>query len=471
MVEIATHTYETSRSANSGIKMRDIIYILFRRRWIILAISLPITIMGGLSIFSQTGQFTASANVLVQLSEVDLPRWNITGRNIDYDRELSTLYNMAMSVPVAQRAALTLTDSIPVILTLDPSLVDLTTPLDLQDFLLMGLDVSVVGESSILQFSFSSAHPRISLMAVGALRDAFVDYKINGLKNPHAINYYAEQLNTVRSEIDSLLDLRADVMQKHGYISFKDDLKHMSGQIADLQNQLMAASVNRRTLEIDHNALLSFLDDDPRAFPMGADENRSITLVYWRNMVSKHEDQLNSILTIHTDQSIPAERQRTLLKESLTRLRQEELTYVKSIGMALNSARERESALAEQLRMLRKSTADTPIVYQKISLLDTEITSVRGLLKSLQGKLGEVRLAQLADERISSVELLNVPELTAILSGGKTVVYFVMLVFMGFTLGIVIAFVIDSFDHRIYSPSDVEDSLQLPMFASISKVD
>ncbi len=459
------------KTGAANLSLREIVFTLFRRKWIILVIALPIILLGGLSLFRQTGAYTATAKVVVELIKVDLPQWNTSGRNVDYDRELSTLFNIAMSVPVGEQAALTLADSIPVLKDLDPNLVEMTSEDDLRGFLLEGLSVSVVGESSILEFQFTSVHPRISLMAVGALRNAFMEYQVHGRKNVNAIVYYDEQINTVRSEIDSLLVVRTGIMEASGYSSLKDELRNEVGQFADVENKLMTTITNRRTLEVQYSTLSEYLDRDPREFPGGVDESRSHTLVYWRNMVGKHEDQLNSILSIHTEDSIPVRRQRMLLEGSLARLKQEEISYVASIRVALETTRGKENSLRQQAAELKKRNSRAPLIYQKISLLDVEINSLNDLLRDLQGKRGEVRLSQLADERVSSVVALTEPEMTMILSGGKTIVYFFMIVFFGLALGVVAALIMESMDHRVYVPKDVEDHLQLPVFASVSRKD
>jgi len=409
--------------------------------------------------------------VVVELTKVDLPQWNVNGRSLDYDRELSTLFNIAMSVPVGEKAALALVDSIPIIRELDQNLVGVTSKDDLRDFLVGGLDVSVVGESSILEFRFSSGHSRISLMAVGALRDAFVDYHVHGRKDPRAIAYYSEQMSVVRSEIDSLLGVRGQILSDSGYSSLDDELRYKSGQLSDLENRLLTAIANRQALELEFKTLKAYLDKDPRDFPMGQDESRSHTLVYWRNTVSKYDDQLNSILSIHTDDSIPVRRHRRRLDGAVQSLENEVKTYVESIGVSTELAKQREHLLQVQVMELRERNSEGPKLYHQISLIDVEIVSLRDLLEALQGKWGEVRLNQQADERVSSVVALTDPEMTMILSGGKTIVYFAMIIFLSLALGIVVAFVLDNFDHRIYGPIDVEENLKLPVFASVSRSD
>ncbi|PJA76392.1 hypothetical protein CO151_02715 [bacterium CG_4_9_14_3_um_filter_65_15] len=470
MLGISPETGLTTPGQNTGITLRDVVFILFRRRWVILAISLPIILLGGTSLFRQTGSFTASARVLVELQKVDLPRWDSTGRSIDYDRELSTLYTIAMSNPVALRAAVTLQDSVGVMISLDDNLVDLAQDNNLSDFLLDGLDVSVIGESNILEFRFSSADPRISLMAVGALRDAFVEYQIHGRKDKRAVQFYTEQMNGVRSQIDSLLARRGQALMENQYISLTKDLDHVSGTLADLRNGLNKSWIDRKSLESKFNQLSKYLEEDPRNFPIGFEESRSQTLMYWRNQVSQHDDELARILTVYTKDSDVALRQQDLIRDSVERLSQEEAGFVQSIQVEIQGLKAREEAIRAQIDLLQAKTRNSPLLYQTVSLIDTEIESLRGLFDDIQGKLGEVRLNEFADERVSNVMALTSPQLSSILSGSKTIIYFILLVVFTIALGIVAAFVLDGLDHRVYDPKDVEDHLKLPVFASVTKV-
>jgi uncharacterized protein involved in exopolysaccharide biosynthesis len=471
MRTVETETKSLAPLGVQGLSMRDIVFTLFRRRWIIVVVALPIIIMGGLSLFRQTGAYTAASRVVVELIKVDNPQWNVSGRNIDFDRELSTLFNIAMSVPVAEKAALALQDSIPVIQELDHRLVDLDKGRNLVEYLLENQDASVVGESNILEFSFTAIHPRISLMAVGAQRDAFISYQIYGRKNINAIVYYEEQIGLVRSSIDSLLQVRSSVMVESGYTSLKDDLRNHVGQLSELENELFKAEKNYHTLNVQYQNLKKYLDRDPREFPMGVDESRSHTLVYWRNMVGKHDDEMNRILSVHTKSSLPVERQQRVLVSSLERLHGEEVAYVESIKIAMDTIKGSEEALRRQIAIINVRNSGAPYAYQRISLLDVEINSLRGLMEDLQGKWGEVRISEMADERVSNVNILTEPELVMVLSGGKTVVYFVMIIFFALALGIVAALVLEAMDHRVYVARDVEEHLKLPVFASVTKAD
>ena len=64
---------------NTGITLRDIVFVLFRRRWIVLAIALPIILVGGFGLSRQTGTFTASSRVVMELVRVDSTQMEHSG--------------------------------------------------------------------------------------------------------------------------------------------------------------------------------------------------------------------------------------------------------------------------------------------------------------------------------------------------------------------------------------------------------
>lgn len=460
-----------STSFQTALSPRDIVFVLFRRRWIMLAVAAPIIVLGAVGLLGKTTTSTAATRVVVEFLNVDRPQWNITGRNIDFDRELSTLSNIAMSVSVAEDAAAALMDSLPAIRAMDPNLAQLESKMDLRDLLLGGLDVNIVGESNILEFRHTDPNPKVALMSVGALRSAFIRYENFGRRKHGAVDYYSEQVNVVRAEIDSLLAVRGSILGKAGYSSLEDELRYSTGNAAELENQLRKVQVDRAQLDAEYNLLKGYLDRDPREFPAGPDESRASTLVGWRDLVGKQEDALNSILSVYTDDSVPARRQKALLERSLERLRAEEVAYTESLRLALQSTIQREQTIQTQLDDVQRSNKRLPDVYQQVSMLDSEIKSLRDLLGELQGKWGEVRMNEMADDRVSNIIILTEPELVVALGGGKTIVYLIMMVVLALALGVVGAFIAETVDHRVYIPRQVEENLKLPVFASISKVE
>lgn len=471
MAKTQTESRLPVKYEREGISLRNLATVLFRRRWVILAISLPLIIIGGVSLFGQAGTYTASATVVVELEKVEIPKWNPNLLKVDYNRVLNTYVQSAMSQQVAAAAAVTLQDSIPVMIGIDETLLELQEPGILQEYLLDGLDVSVIGESAILDLRYTSTAPRISLMAVDALRSAFLDFQVHGSKSSEAVGYYEEQVVAVRAVSDSLLTHRGDILRAAGYSSLTDEMKYDTGRLANLQTEHHEAVVARRMLESEYLLLLGYLEESPRDFPMGPDQNGSIPLVFAMNTLLKREDELNEILALYNEDSGPVRRHRALIEQSEKSVALETRKFVRGVELALNTLKEKEAALRDQVAEVQEKNSNANTLYRQITLIDYELKANSELMESLQEKIGEVRMAQLADERVSSSTALSDPSIVSVLTGGTTVVYFIALVFLSLALGIIVGFVIENMDHRVYTPRDVEENLNLQVFASVSRAD
>lgn len=457
-------------SGASALSLRSIVSTLYRRKWIVLAVAVPIILAGGLGLSNQSGSFWATARVLVELSNVDRPRWNVNGGYIDYDRELSTMFNTAMSVPVAKIAALSLEDSIPVIQGLDPSFAEIRSMDDVAVYLMGNTNVSVVGESRILEFQVGAPHPRLALMGVGAMQEAFVDFQVYGQKNMQAISYYDEQIAVVRAQVDSLLLARSTILEETGYSEMGKEMQSESNSRLGVEYDLMKARSARMVKEIEYNMFLLALEGDPLEFPMGETENRSPMLINWRRIVGDHQEKLNWLMGIHTENSIPVLQQRELLESAILNLGREERAYVEGTRIALEKLILNESVLEEQVKLNEDRQRSAPQAFYQISMIDAESNSLRDVMENLQAKLAEVRISLLADERVSSIIPLTQPGLSEVVSSGKSIMYFLVLTFFAMALGIVAAFVLEIIDHRISSSEEITEHLNLPVFANILKV-
>lgn len=461
---------QSGGSRGLNLTLRDIVIILYRRKWLILAIMLPIVLAGGYALMNQASSYWATARVLVELANVEQPRWN-ANRNIDYDRELSTLFNIAMSVSVAELAADSLEDSIPVIRASSPVFAELQTTEELTEILLGSTNVAVIGESRILEFQVNAPEPRLALMWVEAMRDAFVKHQVSGRKNSKAITYYEEQIGVVRARVDSLLHVRAGILMESGYTEETKQLGYEAARLIEVKKDLMEARSARQVMEVRHRSLVKALDGDPRDFPMGVEESRSVPLVRWQGLAIDHEDKLNTLLSAHTANSIPVVQQKELLANVLENLRREQRSYVAQVEIELQQLLVSEELLDQQVKEYESRQAQAPLTFYRISAIDKETLSMRDLMRNLQDKLGEVRLTSQADERVSDIISLTNPTLSTLISSGKSLIYFVILVLFATALGIIIAFVLEMLDHRVSSAQDINEHLQLPVFAYIRKVE
>lgn len=451
-----------------AITLRDIAFIMFRRRWIVLAVALPIIAVASLGLFQNVGSYVASTEILLDLQAPEVPRWN-TKAYVDYERSLSTYQHMATSVPVARLAAAALEDSIEVIASLDEGFyAELRDPEELAGFLQDGLDISPVGESSILSMRFGSPNARLSLMAVEVCRDAFLNYSIRATKNDQAIEYYDEQVRHVRNDIDSLLVARSEIVASVGYTSVKDNLRFEAATMADLRTKWFDEMSNARFLQAKADAYRQALADDPDFFPASDRDRSSAVMNGAKSEVEEIRLNLARLRTKYTDDHVDIRRVTEMLVEAERVLKREVEAYVRSFEVDAAATAGKAAILQEQMDDMRRVLVQAPDIERRVGLIDTEVNAMKELLEDLQIKRGEVQIMQQADERINMIIKLNEPEIEAFVSGSRRVAYFLIISLFGLVFAVIVAFIVDYQDHRVYSPEKLESELGVPVLGSVS---
>ena len=455
-------------SRSRAITPREVAYIMFRRRWVILAVLVPVLLVAAFTLLRTGGSVVAASRVLLELRGPEAPIWN-TAQAVDYDRSLSTYKSMAMSVPVAEKAAEALRDSIGAIRRLDPKLAPtLSSREDLAGFLLDNLDVQQVAESSILEIRFKSANPRLSLMADRACRDAFIEYSVYATKNSRASDYYMEQLKESRADIDSLLEVRSRVLLAAGYGSISDDQRLNAGLVAELESNYNEATTDRRTLEARVIAQKAALAANPDYVPPADTRYSDRAIMDAKYRLEQHRDTLNKLMAAYAPESVEVQRQREVLASAQQALTNAVSDYIHGFEVEVIAARAREQSLQDNWERAKRGQRQAPEVYSQVTLIDTDLEAKRQLLKDLQVKAGEVRLNAMADERISRIIKLTEPDIDRDLSKSKEFAYFGLVGFFGLLFSLVVAFVVDQSDHRIYSPRSLEDHLDVPVLGAVT---
>ncbi len=448
--------------------LRDVVYVIYRRRFVIAAIALPIILVASLGLFKNTGSFVAACQILLDLQSPDTPRWN-TRAYVDYDRSLSTYTHMAMSVPVARMAATSLQDSLEVIKLLDEGAHAHLADYDaLSSYLGAHLDVAPVGESSILDFRFGSPNTRLSLMSVAACRDAFMAYSISATKNTHALEYYDEQVRIVRDEVDDLLSRRADVISQAGFGIVENDLKAETAHITEMRDTLFKNQIDASFLESKVRSMRQVFTTNPDYYPTPDKEDEAGVMIGAKDQVEVIRSELDGKLSRYTEDHIEVQRARERLEKAREVLRREVDAYIAGFEMNLVALNTQALVMQRQIRDSEARMTLVPEIDRQVSLIDTEVTAKIGLLKDLQLKRGEVQINAGADERITTMVKLTEPQIEVVITEARKFVYFALVSLFGIIFAIFVGFIVDSQDHRLYSPDRIETQLGVPVLGAVS---
>jgi uncharacterized protein involved in exopolysaccharide biosynthesis len=457
--------YPVQKVGEDRMDMRSLVEVLIRRRWIILAVALPVILAATVGTLRSTQVFRARTTMMIEISSPQTPSFLRQTPNLDM--VLSSAAELGMSTPVARLAAEALVDSLPRLQRDLPEwFADVQTVDDLQGVIHGGVNSNHVGESNLLNLSFSHPDPGFALMGADALADAFIEFNINTRRNSPAVGYYTDQIVNTQSEIDSLMTIRTAVLEASGMVGMQADLKVSFNQIRGLESEYFTARSRREGLEARIRGTEAAIAQDPDYVPpVSSAEAASLNRL--KGELDTKVARLTELRQRYKDDSTWVMREREqieLLRDEIVR---ERARYLESLRIELAQARSVEqSFLAAQQAQASDLTA-YPAVRGRIETLDMEIDSLRRLLHNLQMKRGEVRMATSSDMRISDILLIEEPVLDVPVGRGRKILYLIISVVLAIAMGLVAAFFVESNDHRIYDRRRAEMYLEVPVLGSL----
>jgi uncharacterized protein involved in exopolysaccharide biosynthesis len=441
--------------------LRDLVYVVFRRRRLIAAIWLPILVAGAMGLFKQTGAYVASSKVLLELQSSQSPTLLLSSRQVDYDLSTSTYSHLAMSVPVAELAAAALSDSLVVLREIDPKYARLAQRDKMLEFILDKLVVSRVAESNLLDIRYTSPYGRVSLMVDRAVRDAFLQYSLNTARDSRALSYYDEQVHEAEAAIDSLLAMREQVSKETGISLLTDD--NGAGLLGELEAAYYGVCADAAHKESTVANLRAAVAENPDFVPTGAQDLQSM-----RIRVENEQETYSKLLAEHPETSQMVQRQVGVLTDLRSQLRESVQEYIRSLELETRALRDKAGVLKQQIGDVNVTVAALPSAYRRITMLDAQVLAKSGFLQAIQIKSGEVRLSQMADERVSRLTRITEPEIDTVILEARKFAFFGALAIFGLALGLLVGVLVDRSDQRIHDVRVLSEAVDVPVLGSIS---
>lgn len=446
--------------------LRDILMILFRRRWIIFGVAVPIIAFGIYGTWTTSDSFTAESQVLIEARSVEDPSFR--QMVVEYDILMSTASLVAQSIPVADKAADMILPEIQALVADDEKTTRIKTKSGLRDKILEKISCGQVGESNILSISFSHENPDVAFLIVEGMTNAFMEYWVEKRRNSSALDYYSEQIDLVQAEIDDLMAQRAAIFNTEGIKAIPQNNYAGIQQMRQLEYSYYQARSEREQMESQVREVRKRVDEDvndmPIMFKMGVNDGLRSAFNAWK----ESRLALAKLKMTYRDSSVHVKRQLEYVEETRRIFIETRDNFIQDLNVGLSLAQARENSLFESLSHYKEDLAAYPVLEKKITSLDLQINTQRDLLEALNLKRGEVRLKADSDQRISNITPLNEPSVYSGVSGGKKLIYLLMTTSLAIILGLVLALLVDAQDHRIFDRRQAETKLEIPVLGAVS---
>jgi len=490
------NTSETTKPS-----LRDLFYIVFKRKIQILVFFFATVFVVTLITFMSKPTYEASSQILVKVGRenVYVPTTGNVNPVVRVDREEQL--NSEIEILKGRSLAEEVVKSIgPTVIyenlrvkesgtrgaasNANPQemLVDKAT-LNLQK----ELEVEGIKKSNVIEVSFKHQNPKMAATVVNDMVKFFLDRHLEVHKNPHSYKFFKEQSQAYKDKLRKTEGRLQALKAEYDVSSLEEERRLYLTQETDLKNDLNRTIVQeaetknrviqvRRQLDITPKTISQGREVDHNPYLINTFEARLVELeLKERKLSGKYPDQNRLVRNVREEIRIV----RNKLKE------QESKRYGKTIFGPNKIYQQLQEALFRNEADLtafsaKKATQSAQLAefrtkIEKLNQVEMELNQIQNQLDVDQQnyrlyltKFEESRISNAMDaEKIANVSVLEpaIPPLKPV--SPKVRLNLALGVFLGMFGGFFLAFFMEYLDDSLDRPEDVEQSLNLPVLVSI----
>jgi polysaccharide biosynthesis transport protein len=475
MVDSSPRAMQTTRPGFGS--TRDLLSLVFRRKLIALAIFILIFLASVFSLARQKVVYMAETKILV-LRGSGGASGPLTGPRLQWWEEMRTEVQLVRSRPVAERAAAQLErkwkgEGLSMkgegLRMSSPELAALEPP-PAED-LLEAMMAEPIEETNIIRITYHALDGRTAIDAVNAIATGYLEHRREMKRNRQTAGYFEEALERRRSTVARLRAEIALYKTQHGITDIAQETDELLHQRAQVEADLTDARGRRAELESELKVIDRARLASPGVLVPTIDLASYETLKNHQRRLAELEGKLNSLRSTYTEESPPvqavvrdAEAARQLIRQAV-----DELAAAKR--NQLEVLRGRESSLDSELGGINTILEQIPEHEARVAFLQMEISTATAQLGELELQHQAHRLQEEVDPRLSNLQLVS-PAISAKRVGGgsKQKLFMVFSFLLAAGMALVAAFMVDTLDHTIKFPADVESALGIPVLGSVREV-
>ena len=439
-------------SASRLVGARDFLTVVFRRKWIILGLFAVVSLTVGILTLARPVDYASFGSVLVKRGEQEsimTPGRRVTG----WEEELATEAQVVKSWAVREVAQA----------SLDANARGGAPAVRLDG---NAVDVEVIGQSNVIQIAYVARDPGLAHRACDAIMNAYVEYRSSSETLPYPKKFFEGELQRVSAAMDSLARVRRQFTESRDVVDIAEQRRSLIASVssrmhdrAQVSGDLAEASGHLRTL----NALHDSPDMDVPV--TGSGFLNEGALADLKTSMLRQETRIAQLQERYREDAPELVDARASLESMRGLLRREVAQALKLAQAKVQGLRSRLETIDQQLAGLQAELAEMPAKEARLDELDQQLTLLKSRLLALTNDSDQARVTEQTSRRVSVVVLS--PASVGRARNTHDYVRLALAPAFSLVIGIGLAFFIDGLDSRLRTPRDVEDTVDLPVFASL----
>jgi len=331
-----------------------------------------------------------------------------------------------------------------------------------------GLDVLVLGQSNVMEISYTARDAAHAHSGCDAIINAYVQYRSTSESLPYPKAFFEGELHRVAAAMDSLSRVRRQFTESQDVVDVAEQRRSTLATIGGIMHErsiatgdLAEATGNLRMLQ----ALHDHPDMDVPLFSEGFLNEAAVaelkkTMLQQETKIAQLQERYREDAPEVQDARASLESMRALLRREVDQALQLAQTKVQGL-------RSRVENDDKQIADLQAQLSEMPAKESRLNDLDQRLNVLKERYLGLTRDSDQARVTEQTSRRVSVVVLS--PASVGRARNTRDWVRLALAPAFSLVVGIGLAFFIDGLDTRLRTARDLEDTLSMPVLASLNE--
>ncbi len=465
-------TYTPDRATS----LRHFLTVVFKRIWIITAISVLTLAFGAIKVFRMPDQYVAQAKLLLErdpeLEKAMLLRISSSGRSGEasytYTQESEIMTSRPVFEGVIRSLKLYTFQDTTQYETLQEKEVAMQEAVNIVGSY---LTISPSSDPNIIKVKYKSTTPELCAAVVNELVDRYIEYRFKIFSDDQSIAFLKRQIEETAGELNDLQQRRMEFQSEGTLYSPDREGEVLFARLKEFENRADGVRLDRISKESEltklHVMINSSSYEELPALNLGADNVQIRQVLDLRNQLRNLEYERDRLRERYTDSYVEVQEKETEINALRGRINEEIREIAMVLESIIGSLRNEETILRRSAAGIRNQISGLSGKELELERLSRGINEKQELYSALLKQREGVLLSQTKKEMVVRVKVIS-PAVVPIqpIPTNKSL-KLMMVLFFGIFAGISFAFFVDFFDHSFKNAEDVQRYLELDTLVSI----
>ncbi len=470
------------------VSVRDVLFVVFKRLKMIVAIFLITVATVTLGAFLVKPVYESSVKVLlnreVSESVLRMAPWVPLMRRFELEEEINSEIELIKSWPVIEAVVDRLDrltagegaspqeeSSAEVVADAEGGAEDLEQS---RFNRIVALQKAIVAEpvkrSDVIQISYRSLDPVHAMEVADAVADAYIDYRAKIYRTSGAVNFFDEQIEVAKRNLDQLESALRDYRQQEALLSYEKQETILLTKLNGFETSLTEVRKDIISKESKLSRIRDFMASPLQPLVPSLEIREEAIISELHDRLIDLRLRLNELLSKYTENHLEVQNLRREIVLGEAELRAEVEKVIDLEESSLEALRAEEDALRSTVNLLNAEVRTLPEKELTIERLQRAIENHKEVYSMLVLKREEARISEAGDRRLANVTVISPATLPRKPVKPRRGLYIMVACLMGFIGSFGLAFVMEYMDHSLRSSEDVEHYLNIPVLASIPEM-